>query len=264
MQRMIVFWVCLLASGVGAIVGVGGGVIIKPVMDALGVASVSTIRFLSGCTVLGMSGFSVVRSLAARESRIRFAISTPLAAGAALGGVLGNQLFTLVRGLFENQNTVGAVQALVLFVVELGTMLYTLNKAKIRTRKLTHPLFCALIGMLLGMLSSFLGIGGGPINLVVLSYLFSMDSKTAAQNSLYIILFSQLVNLIMMLAMRTVPSFEPVMLILMLLGGVLGAALGRRISRALSARWVDRLLLALLLVILGINAYNVFQFAGLQ
>ncbi|MEI3183290.1 MAG: sulfite exporter TauE/SafE family protein [Lachnospiraceae bacterium] len=39
-------------------------------------------------------------------------------------------------------------------------------------------------------MSSFLGIGGGPINLVVLLYFFSMDTKAAAQNSLYIILFS--------------------------------------------------------------------------
>ena len=42
----------------------------------------------------------------------------------------------------------------------------------------------------LGILSSFLGIGGGPINLVVLFFFFSMDTKTAAQNSLYTILFS--------------------------------------------------------------------------
>ena len=42
------------------------------------------------------------------------------------------------------------------------------------------------------MLSSFLGIGGGPINLLVLHYFFSMERKKAALNSLYIILFSQL------------------------------------------------------------------------
>ncbi len=39
-----------------------------------------------------------------------------------------------------------------------------------------------------------------PINLVVLSYFFSMDMKQAAENSLYLILFSQLANLITAIA----------------------------------------------------------------
>ena len=43
------------ASVVGAICGIGGGVLIKPLLDAFGVLSVASISFLSGCTVLSMS-----------------------------------------------------------------------------------------------------------------------------------------------------------------------------------------------------------------
>ena len=53
--------VSFLASIVGAICGIGGGVIIKPVLDAFGVLDVSAISFLSGCTVLAMSLYSVGR-----------------------------------------------------------------------------------------------------------------------------------------------------------------------------------------------------------
>ena len=52
---LIFFLVSLLASVVGAICGIGGGVIIKPVLDLLHLESVSTISFLSVCTVLSMS-----------------------------------------------------------------------------------------------------------------------------------------------------------------------------------------------------------------
>ncbi len=45
----------------GAICGIGGGVIIKPTLDAFGVLSVSTISFLSGCTVLAMTCYSVIK-----------------------------------------------------------------------------------------------------------------------------------------------------------------------------------------------------------
>ena len=47
--------VSFFASVVGAICGIGGGVLIKPLLDAFGVLSVASISSLSGCTVLSMS-----------------------------------------------------------------------------------------------------------------------------------------------------------------------------------------------------------------
>ena len=51
---MIMYAVFLLVSFgacvVGAICGIGGGVIIEPVLDSFGLLNVSTISFLSGCT----------------------------------------------------------------------------------------------------------------------------------------------------------------------------------------------------------------------
>ena len=47
--------VSLLASAAGAVCGIGGGVLIKPVLDAFGVLDVASISFLSGLTVLSMS-----------------------------------------------------------------------------------------------------------------------------------------------------------------------------------------------------------------
>ena len=89
--------VSLLASAAGAVCGVGGGVIIKPVLDLLHLETVSAISFLSGCTVLVMSSYSVARSLAAREQSISLSTGTPLAAGAAAGGLRGSRLFALAR-----------------------------------------------------------------------------------------------------------------------------------------------------------------------
>ena len=71
-------------------------------------------------------------------------------------------------------------------------------------------------------MSSFLGIGGGPINLVVLFYFFSMETKTAAQNSLYIILFSQITSLLTTLITHSVPEFTLPALVLMIAGGIGG------------------------------------------
>ncbi|MGM9607254.1 MAG: sulfite exporter TauE/SafE family protein [Oscillospiraceae bacterium] len=257
---LIFFAVSLLASTVGAICGIGGGVIIKPVLDMLHLESVSTISFLSGCTVLSMSCYSVGKTLVSQERQVDMHLGTPLAIGAAVGGLVGKQLFTAVRGLFENPNTVGAVQAVCLALITAGTLIYTVCKSRIATKQLSNRLACVMIGLLLGIMSSFLGIGGGPINLVVLYYFFSMDTKTAAANSLYIILFSQAASLVAALVTGTVPEFRWGVLALMVVGGIGGGIIGRSLNKKMSPEAVERLFIILMIVIIGINIYNSWHY----
>ena len=125
---------------------------------------------------------------------------------------------------------------------------------------MTNPVICVVIGLVLGILSSFLGIGGGPINLVVLFFFFSMDTKTAAQNSLYIILFSQITGIMNSLVTKTVPEFSFWLLALMVAGGILGGMSGRAINKRIQEKVVDKLFLVLMVLIIGINLYNIYQF----
>lgn len=256
----IIFAICFMASVVGAICGIGGGVIIKPVLDAFGVMDVATISFLSGCTVLSMSTYSVIRSKLSGSSRIEQKTGFPLALGAAAGGVIGKYLFQLIRSMSSDANRVGAVQASCLLIVTLGTLIYTLQKDRIRTMRIESAPACVMIGLALGVLSSFLGIGGGPINLVVLFYFFSMDTKTAAENSLYIILFSQIASLLSSLLTSSVPPFEAGILLLMVTGGVLGGIAGRIVNRRIDSRTVDKLFIWLMVLLIAINLYNIYKF----
>ena len=262
LNALIYLIVSFLASVVGAICGIGGGVIIKPVLDLCGLASVSTISFLSGCTVLSMSCYSVVKSTLAHEKAIDAKIGTPLAIGAAVGGIAGKSLFDAVKAMFANPNAVGAVQAACLALITLGTLVYTIFKNRVKTKQLRSPAACVVIGLALGIMSSFLGIGGGPINLVVLFYFFSMDTKTAAQNSLYIILFSQIASLITTLVTRSVPQFEWIALILMICGGICGGITGRAINKKIDNKAVDKLFMCLMAVIICISVFNTIRFAG--
>ena len=261
MENLLFLIVSFLASAAGAICGIGGGVIIKPVLDFFGLASVSTISFLSGCTVLSMSCYNVVKNSSSGESKVKFSTGTPLAIGAAVGGVLGNQIFKLIRTMFENQNAVGSVQAGCLALITVGTLVYTLFKEKIRTHNVENKVACLLIGSVLGLLSSFLGIGGGPINLVVLFFFFGMDTKTAAQNSLYIILFSQTANLLTTLITHSVPEFSAIALMLMVAGGIGGGVAGRSINRKMDHRAVDKLFLCLMVIIICISIFNMWKYA---
>lgn len=256
---MLFFIISFVASIVGAICGIGGGVIIKPVLDMFQLESVSTISFLSGCTVLSMSCYSVGKSVIAHEKKVKTSIGLPLAAGAALGGIIGKQIFTFLKSLSGNQNGVGLIQAICLGIITLGTLIYILNRPRIKTHEAKNPVLCILIGFTLGILSSFLGIGGGPINLVVLYYFFSMDTKTAAANSLYIILFSQITSLLTTFYTHTIPDFQFQSLLLMVAGGIGGGIAGRILNRKMDNHMVDKLLVSVMAVIICICVYNGFQ-----
>lgn len=252
--------VSFVASIVGSICGIGGGVFMKPLLDAFHVVSVATISFLSGCTVLTMSIISVIKSRKKGKSQLDLKVSTLLAIGAATGGVLGKYMFKWVTQILQNDNMVGAVQALCLLLITIGTFIYTISAKRIRTKQIQNKIMIVVIGLLLGIMSSFLGIGGGPINLVVLYYFFSMETKTAAQNSIYIIMFSQITSLIQTLLTKSVPEFEIGFLILMVLGGFFGGLCGSKINDKIEAKTVDRLFLLLMLLIIAINIFNIIQF----
>lgn len=262
LKELLYFLICLFATTVGATSGLGGGIIIKPMMDALSGLSVSTISFLSGTTLLAMSTVSLLSS---RKSGIKVdkTRGTLLAIGAAVGGVAGKQVFNLLKSAAANDGLIGVIQSAFMIVLTLGVLAYMLNKKRIRTHSVQSPAVCALIGLVLGMLSAFLGIGGGPINMMVLYYLFSMDTKTAALNSIYIIFFAQLTSLLSTLILRKVPDFAWTTLIVMGIGGVAGGLIGRKLAHRLSVRHTDLLFNTMLIVITGICLYNLVRYAAI-
>ena len=257
----IAFLISFCACIAGAICGMGGGVIIKPVLDFIQFGSASTISFMSGCTVLAMTTYSVGKSLKSGEKTVEMKTVTPLAIGAAIGGVVGKTLFNTVRDMFANRQMVGAVQSLALAVITVATLIYTLKKDKIRTKNVQGAAGCFAIGLCLGIVSSFLGIGGGPINLVVLYYFFSMQTKTAAANSLYIILFSQAASVISTFV-TGIPAVELPKLMTMMAGGVCGGIAGRKLSRKMDNKAVDKLFIVMMCFIIAISFYNAYVYAG--
>ena len=258
---VLFFLVSLCASVIGAICGIGGGVIIKPFLDMLNLAGVAEASFLSGATVLAMSSYSVVKSVRARDGLLEMAVTTPLAVGAVVGGITGKSVFSAVRAATGHPATAGIFQSACLLALVLGTLAYTLYADRIRTLRMRGWGIGLSIGLALGFFSSFLGIGGGPMNLVVLAYFYSMEVKTAAQNSLYIILFSQAANLLWTIIQGDVPTFDRLALAVMVAGGICGGVAGRRINARISSRAVDRLFQVLLFVIMAICIFNIRQFA---
>ncbi|MCI9478641.1 MAG: sulfite exporter TauE/SafE family protein [Lachnospiraceae bacterium] len=259
-MHFMFFLVSFLASAAGAICGIGGGVIMKPLLDAAGILSVSAVSFLSGCTVLSMAAVSVGSSIKSKKNTVRFAVTAPLSIGAALGGLAGRITFQSIRNMALAENRVGFIQAEMLLAITLITFIYTLKKDKLQTLRLQNAAICVIVGIMLGFFSAFLGIGGGPVNLMVLSYFFSMDTKEAAVNSLFVILVSQIFNLMQTILSGNVPKLDAVFFVLMIAGGILGGKAGNRIYKKIRTEYINDLFQGLMIIIMLICMYNMYRF----
>lgn len=261
MNYIAIILVCFFSSVIGSVCGIGGGVIIKPVLDAMGIMAVTTISFLSGCTVLSMSVVSLYKSKKAKQDFIfDQTFATVLAVGGAAGGIAGKEFYQTILNHLPNHNQVGAIQAAVLMLVTAGTFIYSIVKERIHSKHLKNKPLIFSIGIALGIISSFLGIGSGPINLAVLFYCCSMTAKEAAMYSIYIIMFSQISSLACTLIRGTTPPFHPAVLVLMILCGSLGGLTGSRLNRKLDDHMVEILFMGVMGIIICINIYNIFRY----
>ncbi len=253
---MILFLLVFVSCCVGAVCGFGGGVIIKPVLDLVQLDSTQVVNFLSSCTVLSMTLYTVGASFVRREKSVRTAVSTPLAVGAIVGGMLGKEIFSYLLANAVQSGVVKGVQAVVLIVLTVCCLLYILFKKHITPLHTKSLLTACGIGVFLGTVSGFLGIGGGQFNLIVLYFFFGMDTKTAATNSLYIILLSKFSNLLLQLFTHSIPEFEISALLIMIFAGIAGGIIGRTVNKRVSAKTVDKLLGGVLFFVIVICIYN--------
>ena len=71
-----------------------------------------------------MTCYSVIKGKMSGESLIDMKTGTPLAIGAAIGGVVGKSMFQALSDMFVNKDMVGAVQAGCLLIITGNSDLY--------------------------------------------------------------------------------------------------------------------------------------------
>ena len=257
---MVAFLVSFLASTAGAICGIGGGVIIKPLMDVMHHFDVETIGVLSSITVFAMSIVSVGKQIA-QKAKIDFGTAIPLALGSVAGGLLGQWMLKLIVASAP-KNLVTVVQNAVLSVLILAVFLYMRNKSHIKSMSLHGLAPSVLVGVFLGICSSFLGIGGGPINVALIIYLFGYDTKSATVCSIVTILFSQISKLGSVALSTGFAVYDLSILPVMVVGAIAGGFIGASLSKKLQEQTVDRAFNAVQLLVLALAIVNIIRNAA--
>ena len=249
--------IVFVATTVGAISGLGGGVIIKPLLDVFALHTAGQIGFYSSCCVFSMCLMSIWRQRK-QGDKISVPIAGFLSAGSLLGGALGDTLFTRVQRLFENPETIRELQSGILFLCIVAILAYTAKKERIRRFQVKNKMAMLLAGAALGVISTFLGIGGGPLNIALLSILFSFEMKECVRYSIVIIFFSQLSKLAAVGFSGAALGYDFTPLLCMIPAALLGGLLGSRLGTGLSNKGVEHIYLGTMCFLLLICARNFF------
>ncbi len=259
MQVVIYALVTLFATLMGSIAGMGGGVIIKPVFDAFAQYDAVTVGLITSITVFAMSLVSVSRHMV-MKTKIDPRAGAVLCLGSIAGGYTGQFLLGRLDAVLQNNDLLIVVQNVMLFVLIICVVLYMAYKSRIRSLNTTKPVPVLLCGLILGALSSFLGIGGGPFNVAIILFVIGCDMRMAAVYSILTILFSQLSKLVTVAFTTGYAQYDLSVLPIIVLCGVAGGFLGAKFNTSLHNKAVERCFNIMQIIILCITLSNIVRY----
>lgn len=259
--------------------GVGGGFLMTPLLIFAGVPAPVAVASEAN----QIAGSSVAGTLAHwRRNSVDFKMGGVLAAGGALGTIIGVGVFTWLK-------TQGQIDLIIKlsYVILLGVIGCLIGAESLRTAyarfkgksiRLRHraqhnwlhglpmrmrfrksKLYIsfvppALIGMVSGFLAAIMGVGGGFLLVPAMIYLLHMPTNVVIGTSLFQIIF---VTAFAAFAHAvTNHSVDIVLVFLLLIGASIGVHIGARIGDKLRAEHLRGLLAALVLIVAGQMIYN--------
>jgi len=232
----------LLVGGYGSVVGAGGGFILMPILLLLypdmapeEVTSISlTAVFLNA--VSGSIAYARMNRISYR-SGIVFAIATVPGAifGVTATTLVPRNLFELLFGIFM------LAMSVFLFVRPSGKKNATQQPEDLQASS-APPCRCFLGGgasVIVGFLSSFLGIGGGIMHVPIMVYILEFPVHLATATSQFILMITSLAGVSTHLVggtlLKGISYSIPICL-----GIVVGAQVGARLSRRMQGAWIVR------------------------
>ena len=241
---IILFIIALLATTLGSLAGLGGGIIIKPILDMFNM-NVLLVGILSSLTVLSMAMVSSIKHIHAKRVSLKILY---LAIGALFGGFIGNYLL-----LNMSKDPIGlqTIQSTALVVVLVLILILMRLKKYLKKFHVHNKVIIVGVGLLLGIVSSFLGIGGGPLNMIVLYVMFGLDAKDSAASSVFIIMFAQVTKLFFLDA-----AFDLSYLYFMIPGGIMGGFVGAFYNKKVSDKDVTIIFNTMIVAMILVNLYN--------
>lgn len=274
MSFIILAIIGLLSGIIGALVGLGGGIILVPMTLFLGV----NLGLIDGITPQSVVGLSVVmmifiglgstisymkmKTVDLRSSLIFFAGSIP---GTLLGAFVNKGLeidsFNLYFGIL-----LIILSTLLLIRKYLKPVRWFVKRGSPRTfidsegESFTYgyPIwFALLLTSLVGFTSGLFGIGGGSILVPAMILLFLFPPHVAVGTSMFMVFLSAIVNSITHISLGNVPWLYTIPVIP---AAYLGAKIGAKLNQKMKS---ETLVLALRIILLLLGVRSILDGIGI-
>jgi uncharacterized protein len=255
--------------------GVGGGFLMTPMLIFAGVPS--AVAVATGANPLIAS--SITGTIAQyRHKNVDLKLGMVLLAGGAAGSFFGVQTVRFLRQQGQLDLTVSLLYVVFMSVIG-GLMLVESLRAirkqhkgrsitmrrpaqhnwiqglPFRTRFKTSKLYISavpaiVLGVLVGLLSGVMGVGGGFIMVPILIYLLRVPTGIAIGTSLFQVIFMSAITTLFQAAWNH--TVDIALALMLMAGGVVGAQIGAAAGQHLRAEQL-RLLLAILVLAVGLR-----------
>ena len=236
-----------VAGILGSMAGLGGGIVIVPVLTFLGFPPTLVI---SNSLFAAFSN-AVASSISySKQKRIDYSVGFKLGLFSVPGTVLGALISTDVTpDIFK------ILFALVL--VTSGIYIFLRKNMYAQEKTITRAVFILVIGtsFFAGVISSFFGIGGGTVFVPLMVIAMGMSMKKAAPTSQFVLLFAAFSGLIVHSILGH-PDF--IQSLYLAVGAFGGGLAGARLSLEIKERYLQILISVILFIVAIKMAYDSF------
>jgi uncharacterized membrane protein YfcA len=266
----------LLSFSIGVlsgIFGIGGGFLMTPILIFLGVPATYAVANVAN-NILGISVSGATTHW--YKKTLDYKMGFMIVIGGLAGAVVGMQIFQYLREV-GNIDTIIALAYVYLLAI-IGTLIFVegikevsalkkkvLIKKKLHTHYWIHglpfrirfsksklyesALTPIVLGFIVGLFASIMGIGGAFLMVPAMIYLIGMPTKLIPGTSLFVTIF--ITGFVVIAHAIQFKSVDLVLVSFLLFGSIIGLHVGLKISEKLNAP-VYKALLAILLIAVSI------------
>ena len=249
---ILYFFIILIVISTGAIAGISGGVILRPIFDAIDYHEPLEIAFYMGVAVLTMAVSSTVKQIA-MGTKINYKKVSALAIGAFVGGVIGQFIMDGIL-YYVGRDELQIIQA----ILSIASLIFVLafTREDVKKYDFKGSFWYILIGLGLGTFATLLAIGGGPINVIVFVILFGITLKEAAVYSITTIFFAQAARIGAIGIEHGFTRFDLSILFFIIPAAIIGGVVGGRLNILLSEATVMKVFKFVVTGTILLNIYN--------
>ena len=134
LENILYVIVSFLATIIGSLTGIGGGIILKSFVDTFSNDSVIVVSFYTTVVVFTMCIVSIYKQWQ-RGFKFNLKMLAGISSGSLIGGYLGDYILNSIVGNYEQQS-VQLVQSIILFITLVFLIIYTRigpEKRKLKT-----------------------------------------------------------------------------------------------------------------------------------